>query len=132
MKPKVTTLRKQRLFSEEFKRSVVNEFESGQYSVIQLERLYKVKSGVIYRWIYKYSTFNEKSVRIIEMKESKTHRIKELEEKIKQLERMVGQKQLYIEYIERMMEIAKDELGIDIKKNSNTPQSNGSEKIKKR
>jgi transposase len=132
MKPKVTTLRKQRLFSEEFKRSVVNEFESGQYSVIQLERLYKVKSGVIYRWIYKYSTFNEKSVRIIEMKESKTHRIKELEEKIKQLERMVGQKQLYIEYIERMMEIAKDEQGIDIKKNSNTPQSNGSEKIKKR
>ena len=132
MKPKVTTLRKQRFFSEEFKRSVVKEFESGQYSVIQLERLYKVKAGVIYRWIYKYSTFNEKSVRIVEMKESKTHRIKELEEKIKQLERMVGQKQLYIEYIEKMMEIAKDELGIDIKKNFNTPQSNGSGKIKKR
>ena len=132
MKPKVTTLRKQRLFSEEFKRTVVKEFESGQYSVIQLERLYKVKSAVIYRWIYKYSNFNEKSVRIVEMKESKTHRIKELEEKIKQLERMVGQKQLYIEYIEKMMEIAKDELGIDIKKNSNTPQSDGSGKIKKR
>jgi hypothetical protein len=36
-----------------------------------------------------------------------------------------------IDYLEKMIEIAKDELNIDIKKNSDTPQSTGSSKTKK-
>ena len=132
MKTNLATIRKKRLFSEEFKRSIVNDFESGRYSVLQLEKLYKVSNNLIYRWIYKYSTFNDKSIRIIEMKESSTNKIKELEDKVKELERVVGQKQLYIDYMEKMAEIAKKELGLDIKKNFNTPQSVGSDKTKKR
>lgn len=132
MKTNLTTIRKKRLFSEEFKRSIVNDFESGRYSVLQLEKLYKVSNNLIYRWIYKYSTFNDKSIRIIEMKESSTNKIKELEDKVKELERVVGQKQLYIDYMEKMAEIAKKELGLDIKKNFNTPQSVGSDKTKKK
>lgn len=130
MKTNLATIRKKRCFSEEFKRSIVNDFESGRYSVLQLEKLYKVSNNLIYRWIYKYSTFNDKSIRIIEMKESSTNKVKGLEKKVKELERAVGQKQLYIDYMEKMMEIAKDELGIDIKKNFDTPQSVGSEKTK--
>ena len=132
MKTSLATIRKKRLFSEEFKRSIVNDFESGRYSVLQLEKLYKVSNNLIYRWIYKYSTFNDKSIRIIEMKESSTNKIKELEDKVKELERVVGQKQLYIDYMEKMVEIAKKELGLDIKKNFNTPQSVGSDKTKKK
>ncbi len=132
MKTNLATIRKKRLFSEEFKRSIVNDFESGRYSVLQLEKLYKVSNNLIYRWIYKYSTFNDKSIRIIEMKESSTNKIKELEDKVKELERVVGQKQLYIDYMEKMAEIAKKELGLDIKKNFNTPQSVGSDKTKKK
>ena len=37
-----------------------------------------------------------------------------------------------IDYLEKMMEIAKDELDIDIKKNFNTSQSTGSGKTKKK
>ena len=37
---------------------------------MQLSRLYGVASGVIYRWIYRYSSLNEKGCRIIEMKQS--------------------------------------------------------------
>ncbi len=132
MKTNLATIRKKRLFSEEFKRSIVNDFESGRYSVLQLEKLYKVSNNLIYRWIYKYSTFNDKSIRIIEMKESSTNKIKELEDKVKELERVVGQKQLYIDYMEKMAEIAKKELGLDIKKNFNTSQSVGSDKTKKK
>lgn len=87
---------------------------------------------MIYTWIYKYSTFNDKSVRIVEMKESSSAKLKELEQKVRELERAVGQKQLYIDYMEKMMEIAKDDLGIDIKKNYDTPQSTGSWKTKKK
>jgi predicted component of type VI protein secretion system len=58
-------------------------------------------------------------------------KLKELEQKVKELERMVGQKQIKIDYLEKMIDIAKDELNIDIKKKFNTPQSTGSEPIKK-
>ena len=132
MKTNLQVIRKHRRFSEEFKRSIVKEFESGRFSVIQLEKLHNIANPIIYNWIYKYSTFNDKSIRIIEMKESSTNKIKELEEKVKDLERAVGQKQLYIDYVEKMMEIAKDELGIDIKKNFDTLQSVGSDKTKKK
>lgn len=132
MKSNLKTIRKHRKFSDEFKRSIVKEYESGHFSVLQLEKLYNISNTSIYQWIYKYSTFNEQTVRIIEMKESSTQKLKDLERKVKELERVVGQKQLYIDYMEKMMEIAKDELGIDIKKNFDTPQSAGSVKTRKR
>ena len=132
MKANIKLIRKSRKFSEEFKKSIVNDFESGKFSVLQLERLHKIHCQVIYRWIYKYSNFNEKGARIVEMKDSSTQKLKALEKKIKELERTVGQKQIMIDYLETMMEVAKDELNIDIKKNFNTPQSSGSGTTKKK
>ena len=66
------------------------------------------------------------------MKDSSKKKLKDLEQKIKNLEQIVGQKQIMIDYLEKMMEIAKDELDIDIKKNFNTSQSAGSGKTKKK
>jgi len=132
MKANIKLIRKSRKFSEEFKKSIVNDFESGKFSVLQLERLHKIHCQVIYRWIYKYSNFNEKGARIVEMKDSSTQKLKALEKKIKELERTVGQKQIMIDYLETMMEVAKEELNIDIKKNFNTPQSSGSGTTKKK
>lgn len=131
MKANLKTLRKQRIYSKEFKRQVVQDFESGQFSVLQLEKLHGISNVSIYNWIYKFSTFNEKGSRIVEMKESSTQKLKELQARIKELEAIVGRKQISIDYLEKMIDIAKDELDIDIKKNSNTPQSTGSEQIKK-
>jgi transposase len=130
MKANIKLISKQRKFSEEFKKSIVNDFESGKFSVLQLERLHKIKSPIIYRWIYKFSNHNQRGQRIVEMKDSSTQKLKALEQKIKELERTVGQKQIQIDYLEKMIDIAKDELNIDIKKNSNTPQSSGSDATK--
>lgn len=132
MKANLKTLRKQRIYSEEFKRQIVNDFESGQFSVLQLEKLHGVNNVTIYKWIHKISTFNEKGSRIVEMKNSSTQKLKELETRIKDLESIVGRKQITIDYLEKMIDIAKDELKIDIKKNSNTPQSTGSKQIKRK
>ena len=131
MKANLKQIRKNRQYSEEFKKEIVQSFESGQFSVPQLEKLYGIKNSTIYNWIYKFSTFNEKGFRVIEMKESSTNKLKQLEQKVKELERAVGQKQIKIDYLEKMMDIAKDELNIDIRKNYSTPQSTGSEKTKK-
>jgi len=132
MNTTIKLITKKRKFSEDFKRSLISEFESGKYSIPQLSRIHRISNSVIYSWVYKYSTFNEKGFRIVEMKESSSTKLKALEQKVKDLERTVGQKQIMIDYLEKMMDIAKDELNIDIKKNFNTPQSGGSAKTKKK
>ena len=132
MKANLKQIRKHRKYSEEFKKSIVAQFEKGEFSVLQLQKLYGIANISIYSWIYKYSNFNEKDCRIVEMKDSNTAKLKELTSKIKQLEQMVGQKQMAIEYLEKMIELAKTELNIDIKKNYSLPQSNGSNPIKKK
>ncbi|MFN3760051.1 MAG: transposase [Algoriphagus aquaeductus] len=119
-------IKSKRTFSEEFKRKLVEEYEKGLMSVPQMERYYGISNKLIYNWIYKYSTYNEKNVRIVELKDSQTNRLKELEEKVKELERAVGQKQIMIDYLEKMIDLAKETYSIDIKKNSNTPHSGGS------
>ncbi len=128
MAKKVQMIIKQRSYSEEFKRELVRLFESGKYRVLELESLYGVSNRVIYRWIYRYSQFNKTGSRIIEMKESATNKVKELENRIKELERKLGQKQIKIDFLETMIEVAEEQLKIDIKKKSSTPQSTGSGK----
>lgn len=132
MKANIRAIRKQRCYSEEFKRSIVSDFESGKYSVLQLQRLHGVSNSRIYDWIYKYSTFNQQGYRVVEKKSSTQNKVKELEKRIKELEAALGRKQIKIDYLETMMEVAKDELDIDIKKNFGTPQSKGSGSGKKR
>ena len=132
MDKKVRLLRSPRKFSEDFKRKIVKDYEQGTMSVCQMSRLYGIANTQIYNWIYKFSIFNEKGSRIVEMKESQSAKFKELEQRIKELERNVGQKQIMIEYLEKMIDLAKEELNIDIKKNFATPQSVGSRKIVKK
>lgn len=132
MKANVKLVSKHRKYSEAFKKSIVADFESGKFSVPQLERLHKTSNRSIYNWIYKYSSSNQRGQRIVEMKDSSTQKLKALEQKVKELEQTVGQKQIMIDYLEKMVEIAKEELNIDIKKNSNTPPSSGSAPTKRK
>ena len=125
------TIQSRRIFSEEFKKTCVKEYESGQFSVLELSKLYYIKGVIIYRWIYKYSTYNKRRVKVVEMATSSKEKLKELQKRISDLERVVGQKQLNIDFLEKMIEIAKNDYGIDIKKNFNTPPSTGSEKTSK-
>lgn len=126
MKANLIQIQKSRIFSEDFKREVVALYEGGKFSVLQLSRLYGVSCRSIYVWIYKYSVFNEKGYRVVEKKISSTAKLRELQEQVKELERALGQKQIKIDYLEKMIEIAKTDLNIDIKKNFSTPHSPGS------
>ncbi|MGC9513890.1 MAG: hypothetical protein ACP5D8_09715 [Fidelibacterota bacterium] len=62
------------------------------------------------------------------MEESSTKKISELTKRIGELERMLGQKQIKIDLLEKMIELAREELGVDVKKNFSTPVSTGSGK----
>jgi hypothetical protein len=52
---------------------------------------------------------------VVETK-SDAHKIKELREQIKELERVIGQKQLKIDFQEKMIELAEQTYDVDIKK----------------
>lgn len=121
-----------RKFTEEFKLTVVREYESGVHTVLEMSRLFGISETNIYNWIYKYSAYNKKKVRIVEMTESSSKKVSELQKRIKELESIVGQKQIKIDYLEKMMEIAQEQYGIDIKKNSDTSQSHTSGKTERR
>jgi transposase len=132
MEANLKEIRKHRRYSEDFKKSIVASFEKGEFSVGQLEKLYGIRNASIYSWVYKYSNFNEKGLRIVEMEDSSQHKLEELAKKVKELEQIVGQKQIAIDYLEKMIELAKTDLNIDIKKNYSLPPLPGSNPTKKK
>jgi hypothetical protein len=54
---------------------------------------------------------------VVEM-ESETKRVLALLQKVAELERIVGQKQIMIDFQSKMIELAEEEYQVDIKKNS--------------
>ena len=120
-----------RRFSEDFKLKIVNGYESGEFTVLEMAKIYDLYPKVIYEWIYKYSKYNKQSIQVVEMKDSQAKKMKQLEARIKELEQAVGQKQMNIDYLEKMIDLAKEHYDIDIKKNSNTLHYGGSKNIKK-
>lgn len=124
-------IKKPRKFSKDLKLKVVKEYESGKHSVTALSKIYDVSPQTVYNWIYKYSKYNEKSIKVVELKDSQMDKIKRMEKRIMDLERALGKKQMTIDFLERMIDLAKEEYDIDIKKNSDTPPSGGSKITKK-
>lgn len=117
--------RQNRYFSKEFKVERVREIERGLASVGEVSRAYHVSRPAVYKWLYKYSTEKQKQPRMIVENKSSTKKIQQLKERIKELEQLVGQKQVRLEFQDKMIEIASQELGVDIKKNFSSRRSSG-------
>ena len=124
-------IRRKRKFSEDFKLKIVKEYESGEFSVVEMTKIYDISYQTIYNWIYKYSKYNNQSIQVVEMKDSQAHKMKQMEARIKELEQAVGQKQMNIDYLEKMIDLAKEHYDIDIIKNSNSQHYGGSKNTKK-
>lgn len=105
-----------RQFSEAFKIEKVKMLENKQVTVRQLSKIYNVSVTAIYKWIRRYSTKIEKLERVVLEKESEGTKTLELMKQLANLERMVGLKQIEIEYLNKLIELSSEELGVDIKK----------------
>jgi len=115
----------ERSFSEDFKKSKIRELEKNLSTVSDICKTYSVSRTSVYRWIYKYSTMAKKQVKQVVEAKSDTQKIKALEDRIKELERIVGQKQLLLEFKDKMIEIAEADYGVDIKKKVGSKLSSG-------
>ena len=118
-------LNKRRQFSEQIKRQAVADFRSGKYTALELADLYHCHHQTIYNWIYKYSPGDSPSINVVEMSESTDQKVKDLQNKIAELERALGRKQIKVDFMEKMIELAENEYDLDLKKNTTSKRSSG-------
>ncbi len=105
-------------YSLSFKQKVISEIESGKLTKEGARRLYGIGGGsVINTWIKKLGKNHllNKVVRI-ELKEE-VSKLKQLEKEKKALESALAQAHLKLITYETIIEVAEEELGIEIKKN---------------
>lgn len=120
-------IRTRRIFSEEFKRQKVQMLTNKRISILELTELYGMTKMTVYRWLYRYSPHHNKGTEQVIQMESEGAKNLALLKQIAELERIVGQKQLHIDFLEKMIELASDGLQTDIKKNFDTRPSSGFE-----
>jgi transposase-like protein len=119
-------LRQRRTFSPTLRKDIVRLIESGKISVAAASREYDVSKTTIYRWIYRYSTYNKKGAVLVVDKDSQAEKLKQMQQKIAELEQAVGHKQMQIDYYEKFIDLASEEVGEDLKKKYGSAASSGS------
>jgi transposase len=117
--------RQRRRFSEAFKQKKVREIEQKITSIAEVSREYEVTATNISKWLRKYGNNYMKGVRTIVEAESDTRRIIELKATIAELERIIGQKQVQLDFKDKMIQLAEETYEIDIKKKFEYKPSSG-------
>lgn len=120
-----------RIFSNEFKRSKISDLLEKKITVTELSRLYGVSRSAIYKWKTKFDPHYEAKTKVVIEMQSEAEKTKALLQRVVELERAIGQKQLEIDFKNKLIELASKELKVDIKKKYSTKPLSGSEKISK-
>ncbi len=123
--------RKRRHFSESFKRKKVQEIESGQTKIADLCRQYDTVRGTVYKWLNKYGNMATKKEKLIIETESDTKELLAAKAEIARLKMIIGEKQIIIDFQEKMIDIAEEMYHVDIKKKFETKPSDIIKNIEK-
>ena len=118
-----------RNFSTAFKQKKVDQIMKGQLSVTECSRLYGVSQTAIYRWLSKHSSSYTKDTKMVVQLDSEEFKAKALANKLAELERVIGQKQLEIDYLTRIVEMTSEDVGYDVKKKHAPELSSGLKEI---
>jgi len=123
-------IRERRIFSEELKKKIVKELVSKRTTVKSVSAEHQVSYNTVYRWLYQYSPQHEQKCTLVVQMKSEATKNMELQQRIAALERVVGQKQLEIDFLNKLLEIGSSELGFDLKKSFSPPPLNGTGSVK--
>ena len=102
-------------YSTNFKMQVIEDIESGRFSITQAREHYVIKGhATIQEWLKKYGK-NHLCAKVIRVeKPDEKEQIKELKAKIKELELALGKTQAKKVLGDSYLEIACEELGCDV------------------
>ena len=118
-------IRENRVFSEALKKQVVKDLVNKRLTIQQVMLEHQVSRQSVYRWLYKYSPVHAQKCTLVVQMQSEEQRKRELQQRVADLERIVGQKQLEIDFLNKLLEVGSNELGFDLKKSFSSPPSNG-------
>jgi transposase len=105
-----------RNFSEDFKRKKVNEIERNLVTVAEVCREYQVSRTSVSKWVYLYSIMRKKNLKQVVEAKSDSRKLLQMKEEIKELQRIIGEKQVKIDFQDKMIALAEASYKIDIKK----------------
>ncbi len=122
------SLKPRRIFSDKLKKKIVKDIEHCKVNVLGASREYAVSQRTVYTWLKKFSAHLYSSTTLVMQMDSEQYRSKELEKKVLELEAALGRKQMEIDYLNKLIELAGQDLGTDLKKNISMPASVGTGK----
>jgi len=108
--------RQNRFFNEDFKRIKVSEIERNILTIAELCKEHQITRSAVYKWIYKYSLMRKREHKQVIEPESETRKVLLLKQEVRELQRVIGEKQLKMDFLEKVIELAEKEYGLDIKK----------------
>jgi transposase len=117
--------RQNRYFSEDFKRKKVSELDRNLITIAELCRSHQVSSTAVYKWIYAYSAMRKKGLRQVVEAKSDSQKLLAMKDQIKELERIIGEKQIKLDFQEKLISLAEAEYKVDIKKKFTGKLSSG-------
>ena len=120
------SLKQARVFSLEIKKHVVKDIESGRCTVRQASRELLVSEQSIYRWLHQYSRYLLNNKRLVVEDKSEAYQTEELKKRIQELEAALGRKQMEIDLLSKVIDLANEEYKTDLKKSLLNQASNGS------
>jgi transposase-like protein len=120
------TIKPRRIFSEDLKKDIVGRVERGDIRIREVSREYQVSPSAVYNWITQYSRVLKKGEVLVVQKESEEQKNTELRKRVAELERIVGQKQMEVDFLNKIIELGSEEVKLDIKKKFGGELSNGS------
>lgn len=129
---KKTSLRPKRTFSEVVKKQMVTSIENGKCTVLEVSRELGTHEQTIYRWIYRYSRYLSKNKVMVVEDKSEGFRTKELEKQLKEAQAALGRKQMELDFLNKLIELASTEYKTDLKKNLINRLSAGSKSLKEK
>ena len=124
--------KRNRSFSDKFKKDIVRRVERNELTVSEVSIEFEVSRTSVYNWVYKYSNLYRKGLKQVIEPMSSSKKIKDLQSRIKELEQIVGQKQIKLDYFEKLIEISEADYNIDILKKKDSKHSSGSGKTVKK
>ncbi|MDZ7934322.1 MAG: hypothetical protein U5M51_05020 [Emticicia sp.] len=105
-----------RTFSEEFKKAKIKELDQKLISIQELVTSYQISRTSIYKWLIKYSIHYQKGSKMVIELESEAYKTKQLLQEKAELQRALGEKQMQLDLLNKLIEFASDDLKIDLKK----------------
>lgn len=107
--------RRKRRFSAEFRKEQAMRIEQGEFTIPEMCRMYDVCYDTVKNWVKRYGKNPYPETKWI-VSDKDINRLRELEDEVDQLKKIIGEQHIRILYKDKLLELAKEKLGDDFEK----------------